>query len=85
MDRIIDESNKNIGALKALEVLVSERLLAYTTLQNSATKVKNAFEAFEGFSGTLKLALDSFYLYSEQVSYHSPRMHSCVYLNSLVL
>ncbi len=67
MDRIIDEANKNMGALKALEALVTERLSAYATLQNSATKVKAAFEAFEGFSGTLKLALDSYYLYSEHV------------------
>lgn len=74
MERIIDEANKNIGALKALETLVTERLTAYTTLQNSAAKAKSAFEAFENFGGTLKLALDSFYLYSEQVMI----LHDCI-------
>ena len=67
MDRIIDEAHKNVNALKAIETLVSERLSAHAAMQQSAHKIKTAFEAFETVDGSLKLALDSFYLYTEQV------------------
>ena len=67
IERIFDEAQKNLTALKSLESIVNERLNAYTVLHNNSMKVKSAFECFESFDGSLKMALDSFFLYNEQL------------------
>lgn len=53
-------------SLKALESLVSERLTAFSTYYTSIVKARSSFEAFESVGGTLRLAFDSLFLFTEQ-------------------
>lgn len=67
-DRIIDEANKNVIVLKSLENVLNERMLGFNALSASVSKTRPYFEAFEHSDCTLKLALDSLFIYVEQVT-----------------
>lgn len=67
-DRIINELNRNIGVLKALECIVSERMLGLHSFCNHLVKTQPSFELFDNSSGSLKIALDSLLGYTEQVN-----------------
>ena len=67
LDRILDEAQKNVASLKALETVMQERYTGFNALQGSLLKARAAFENFSHLEGTLKLAVDAFYIFSEQV------------------
>lgn len=67
MDRIFDETQRNILTMKSLETILYERHNGYSALNSSLLKARAAFEGFETTEGTLKLAADAFYIFSEQV------------------
>lgn len=50
-----------------MEVIVTERLNAYTSFNSFISKAINAFEGFENSKGSLKLAVDAFSVVTEQV------------------
>jgi hypothetical protein len=52
--------------LKSLENIMQERMQAYTQFLNTLSKVKSSFEVFHYCSGSLRQALDSFFLFIEQ-------------------
>lgn len=67
MERIVEEAQKSISSLKSLETIVSERLAGFTAFNSSLLKARTAFEGFEtNEQGTLKLATDAFFIFSEQ-------------------
>ena len=61
-ERIINEANKNVQVLKALEIILTERLAGFAANHNMWNKMRSNFESFEHSEGTLKLALDSFFV-----------------------
>ena len=65
-ERIINEANKNIMVLKALESILSERLVGFAAHNSMWMKMRQNFEAFEYSEGSLKLALDSFFILVDQ-------------------
>lgn len=69
MDRIVDETQKTLNTLKSLETILGERHAGFSSLNGSLLRARAAFEGFETTEGTLKLAADSFYIFSEQVRY----------------
>jgi hypothetical protein len=75
LERIFDEANKNIGALKALESIVQERLNGFTAFHSTVAKARPYFEGFDNCEGSLKLALDSFSVMIEQV--REPVIRTC--------
>lgn len=68
LDRILDEMNKNLVALKSLEGIVQERMMGYGAFYASITKTRPFFEGFDSHEGTLRLAFDSFSVLIEQVT-----------------
>ncbi len=72
MERIIDEAQKNLTALKSLEAVISERQLGCAGLHTAMIKARSNFEGFEGLEGSLKLACDAFYVFVEQVRLNIP-------------
>lgn len=66
-ERIINEANKNINVLKALENILNDRMNGYTALHNTLTKTNASYELLENVEGTLKIALDSLFMFTEQV------------------
>lgn len=58
----------NLGALKALESWINDRLQAYSAYHMNVSKARSLFESFENMQGTLRMAFDSMYLFTEQVS-----------------
>ena len=70
-ERIITEVNKSINTLKALENIVNDRMIGYNSLHSSLMKTHSSYEQLEHSDGTLKVALDSLYIFTEQVSHHS--------------
>jgi SMC interacting uncharacterized protein involved in chromosome segregation len=66
IDRIVDEANKNINAIKMLENLINERLAGLGAFANTITKYRSFAEVFENSDGTLKLSVDTFCQYLDQ-------------------
>lgn len=66
-ERIINEANKNINVLKALENIINDRMTGYTALHNTLMKTNASYELLENVEGTLKVALDSLFMFTEQV------------------
>lgn len=68
LECIITEANKNIAVLKALENIVGERMTGLNALHLSLKKASVSYELLENVEGSLKVALDSLFLCSEQVN-----------------
>ena len=66
-DRIVNEANKNINVLKSLENIVGDRMVGYNVLHNTLSKTAGSYELLENVDGTLKIALDSLFMFTEQV------------------
>ncbi len=66
-DRIIDEANRNIIVLKSLESIINERMNGFNAFSVSVSKTRPFFDAFENSDCSIKLALDSLFIYVEQV------------------
>lgn len=67
IERIVDETQKTLSTLKSLETILGERYGGFSSLNSSLLKARASFEGFETTEGTLKLAADAFYIFSEQV------------------
>jgi len=67
-ERIVNEANKNINILKALENILSDRMAGYNSLHTTLTKTSSSHGLLENVDGTLKVALDSLFVFTEQVS-----------------
>eukprot|EP01032_Pedospumella_encystans_P009944 gene9944-11660_t len=65
-ERIINEANKNINVLKALENVLTDRMAGYNTLHTTLTKAGSSHSLLENVDGTLKVALDSLFVFTEQ-------------------
>lgn len=65
-ERIINEANKNINVLKALENVLSDRMAGYNSLHTTLTKAGSSHSLLENVDGTLKVALDSLFVFTEQ-------------------
>ena len=68
-NHIINEVNKCIEILKALEHFINARMIGYDAYHTALSKSHASYEILENSSGTLKYALDSFFVYTGQVSY----------------
>jgi hypothetical protein len=66
-ERIINEANKNINVLKALENIVTDRMTGYNSLHSTLLKTGASYELLENVDGTLKVALDSLFMFTDQV------------------
>lgn len=66
-ERIIDQINRNLAILKSLEAILEERLQAFSQFFNTLNKTRVSFEAFQLADGSIKHALDAFFVYEEQV------------------
>jgi hypothetical protein len=69
VDRINEEANRNLSALKALETLIQDRYTAFNAFQNNISKIKSLMDAFQQNEGSLKVSVDSFCIFVEQVSF----------------
>jgi hypothetical protein len=67
-DLILEEANKNVMILKALENIMQERTQAYNQFLTTLSKSKSAFEVFNYCNGSLRQSLDSFFVFIEQVN-----------------
>ncbi len=65
-ERIINEANKNINVLRALENVLTDRMAGYNSLHTTLTKTSNSHNLLENVEGTLKVALDSLFVFTEQ-------------------
>eukprot|EP01038_Epipyxis_sp_PR26KG_P012593 gene12593-16887_t len=61
-ERVLEEANKNIAVLKALESVISERMNGLTGLNAALHKTKTGFETFDACEGSLRIALDSLFV-----------------------
>lgn len=66
-EKIIDEATKNLIVLKSLENIISERMNGFNAMNTSVLKARPSFESFEHSDCTIKLALDSLFIFVEQV------------------
>jgi hypothetical protein len=66
-ERIINEANKNINVLRALENIVTDRMTGYNSLHSTLQKTSASYELLENVDGTLKVALDSLFMFTDQV------------------
>lgn len=66
IERIIDEANRNINGIKALENLINERLAGLGAFANTITKYRGFAEAFDNNDGTLKISIEPFCQYLDQ-------------------
>ena len=67
-ERIVNEANKNLSLLKALESIINDRMVGFSSLHSSLSKSNTCYEMLENVEGTLKVALDSLYVFTEQVN-----------------
>lgn len=67
METILDELNENIMMIKAFESLLQDRSQGFMAFNSSLIKTKSAFEVFDRSKATLRLSLDSLFVYIEQV------------------
>ncbi len=67
LDRIIDEANRNMNALKSLENLITERITGFSAFAANITKYRNFAESFENNEGSLRVSIDSFCYFIDQV------------------
>lgn len=72
LDRIIDEANRNINAIKALENLITERLTGFGAFAANITRYRGFSECFENNEGSLRVSIDSFCLFIDQVRLFLP-------------
>ena len=68
LDRIVNEAHHNLNMLKALDNILADRIVACNQLNAQLTKSRTNFEAFDRIEGTLKYALDTLFIFTEQVS-----------------
>jgi hypothetical protein len=71
IDRIVDEANRNMNAIKALENLINERLAGLGAFANCVTKYRSFAEVFDSNEGTLKLSVENFCMFLDQEIHHS--------------
>lgn len=76
-ERIINEANKNVNTLKALENIVGDRMTGFAALHNTLLKTAASYELLENVDGTLKVALDSLFVFTEQVLPCAHSHNSC--------
>lgn len=67
LDRIEDQSAKNILMLKSFEHVLEERLFAFNKFLDSLSKTRTSFDAFQSSEGSLRQALDALFVFIEQV------------------
>jgi hypothetical protein len=67
-ERVVNEANKDVNLLKALEIVVSDRMTGYASLNTALHKTGSSYELLENVDGTLKIALDSLFVFTDQVS-----------------
>ena len=63
---ILEEANRNIAVMNALEAVVQDRSNAYNSFLNNAGKSTIHSEIFQLAQGSTRHALDSLYVYIEQ-------------------
>ena len=68
IERIIDEANRNMNALKMLENLIMERLAGFSSFSGNITKYRTFADSFENSEGSLRISIDAFCLFIDQVS-----------------
>jgi hypothetical protein len=66
-ERILDEVNKDILILKSFETIVQERMHSFSLFLGGLNKIRSSFDMFQYSSGTMRQALDAFFVYIEQV------------------
>jgi hypothetical protein len=71
IDRIIDEANRNITGIKTLENLINERLAGLGAFCNTVTKYRSLAEIYDNSEGSLRISIDAFCLFLDQVSLFS--------------
>mgnify|MGYP006196904261 CR=1 FL=1 len=54
--------------MKALENILTDRMAGYNSLHTTLTKTSSSHGLLENVDGTLKVALDSLFVFTEQVS-----------------
>ncbi|KAJ1432479.1 hypothetical protein B484DRAFT_29079 [Ochromonadaceae sp. CCMP2298] len=64
-DRILHEAGKNLSILKALENVVTDRLNGFNAFSASRSRPPS-YELLENVGGSLRLGLDSLFVYAEQ-------------------
>lgn len=65
-ERVVNEANKDVNLLKALESIVHDRMSGYTSLNSALLKSTSSYELLETVDGTLKVALDSLFVFTDQ-------------------
>lgn len=68
-EKIVDEATKNLIVLKSLENIINERMNGFNAQNTSILKARPFFESFEHSDCTIKLALDSLFIFVEQVRF----------------
>ena len=72
-ERIINEINKDVAMLRGLEYILSDRITGVTAQYNTWNKMRGNFDSFEYCEGTLRTALDSFFVLVDQECHHANR------------
>ena len=65
-ERIVNEATRNINVLKALENIIGDRMVGFNSMHTTLAKANTSYELLENVEGTLKVALDSLFVYTEQ-------------------
>jgi len=63
---ITHEANRNIKVLKAFEVILQERMLAYERFLTGLSRISSTFEHLHDTEGTIRQAFDALFVYTEQ-------------------
>jgi len=66
---IIEEMGRNLNILKCLEGVIYERQTGLNFLNGNLVKARNAFDTLDCRESTLKTALDSLLVFSDQVQF----------------
>jgi hypothetical protein len=72
-ERIINEINKDVAMLRGLEYILSDRITGFTAQYNTWTKMRGNFDQFEYCEGTLRTALDGFFVLVDQECHQANR------------
>jgi PDZ domain-containing secreted protein len=64
-ERIVNEANKNASMLKSLESMIADRLVGFNALYTTLSKMNSQYELLDNVEGTLRVAMDSMFVFSE--------------------
>ena len=64
----MDELNKYVQILKSFETIIQERVQSFNLFLTGLSKAKTSFDIFQHAEGTMRQALDAFFVFIEQVN-----------------